>query len=370
MTANHVVENADSISVTLNDKRTFKAKLIGGDSKTDIALIKIEVDNLQPIPFGDSETLKVGEWVLAVGNPFDLTSTVTAGIVSAKGRPYSTSNEERDKIASFIQTDAAVNPGNSGGALVNTRGELIGINTMIYSQTGNFAGYSFAVPISIAGRVVNDLKKYGSFQRGVIGVSIIDAAEAKSDDSKVKVSEGAYITKFSDYSSAKDAGIETGDVIIAVNGVKIISASHMIEHIMKYQVGEKLKIKVDRYGTEKEFTVELRTEQGKTEITTAPNSAEILGAAFKALSDKEKREYRISNGIEVSGITRGKIRDSGMRNGFIIQVVNDQRINTPEEFFSIVDKILKGNTEEKGLLIRGFYPNTRATRHFAIDLID
>ena len=377
MTANHVIEGADSISVMLNDKRTFTAKLVGGDSDTDIALIKIEADNLSPIPRGDSDELKVGEWVLAVGNPFELTSTVTAGIVSAKGRPnynygnYEREDSEKNRISSFIQTDAAVNPGNSGGALVNTRGELVGINTMIYSQTGNFAGYSFAVPISIAGRVVDDLKKYGVLQRAVLGVKMGDADIAKQMDSKIKVLEGAYVDSFSDNSAAKEAGIEKGDVIIAVNNIKITSGSSLQEQIMKYQVGEKVRVKVDRYGTEKEFTVELRNAQGNTEIVKGgPNSADILGAAFKALSDNEKKQYRIDYGIEVTNITRGKFRDQGIRNGFVIMIVNDQKIKTPEDFYGIVDKILKGNTEEKGLLIRGFYPSTGNTRHYAIDLVD
>ena len=373
MTANHVIEGADSISVMLNDKRTFVGKLIGGDADTDIALIKIEADNLEPIPFGDSENLKVGEWVLAVGNPFELTSTVTAGIVSAKGRPNFNRQDdsEKNRISSFIQTDAAVNPGNSGGALVNTRGELVGINTMIYSQTGMFAGYSFAVPISIAGRVVSDLKEYGVLQRAVLGISMGDANIAKQQDSKIKVLEGAYISEFSDNSAAKNAGMEIGDVIIAVNDIKITSGSSLQEQIMKYHVGEKVRVKVDRYGTEKEYTVELRNTQGNKEIVQGgTNSAEILGAAFKALSDSEKSQYRVDYGIEVSNITRGKFRDQGIRNGFVIMIVNDQKINTPEEFYNIVDKILKGNSEEKGLLIRGFYPNTGNTRHYAIDLVD
>jgi len=372
MTANHVIEGADSIKVILNDKREFVAKIIGGDANSDIALIKIDAENLQPLTFGDSDQLKIGEWVLAVGNPFNLTSTVTAGIVSAKGRPGSIDSEnDREKIASFIQTDAAVNPGNSGGALVNTRGELVGINTAILSQTGVFAGYSFAVPISIARKVVSDLKEYGVLQRPVIGVSILDAALAKKADNKVKVLEGAYVSEFTDNSSAKEAGIEKGDVIIAVNGVKIVSAANMIEQIMKYNVGDKVRIKVDRYGSEKEFPVELRNRQGSTAITTGPKSAEILGASFRTLTDQEKRDYRVSYGIEVTGITRGgKIRESGMENGFVIMVVNNQRINTPEEFYSIVDKILQGNSDEKGCSVRGFYPRTGATRYYGINLVD
>ena len=370
ITNNHVVEGADSISVTLNDKRNFTGKVVGADASTDIALIKIEADNLEPVPFGDSDNLKIGEWVLAVGNPFDLTSSVTAGIVSAKGRSIISGNSQRDMISSFIQTDAAVNMGNSGGALVNTSGELVGINTAIYSLTGDFAGCSFAVPINIASRVVSDLKKFGVFQRGVIGVNIGEPEDAKKEDPNIKVLEGAYVGGFAEFSAAKEAGIEKGDVITKVNDTKVISVSSLQEQIMKYQVGEKVKIKVDRYGTEKEFTVELRNMRGNLEIMKGSNSAEILGASFKTLSDKDKQENNISYGIEVNNISKGKIKDCGIKNGFIIMIVNDQKIQTPEDFYSLVDKILKGNAEEKGLLIKGFYPNTGATRHYAIDLVD
>ena len=222
ITNNHVIDGADELEVTLNDNRKFPAKIIGADPTTDIALIKIEATDLPTIPFGDSEKLKVGEWVLAVGNPFNLTSTVTAGIVSAKSRGnIGAGGKDRSKIESFIQTDAAVNPGNSGGALVNTKGELVGINTAIYSETGNFAGYSFAVPISIAGKVANDLKQFGTVQRAVLGVLIQDPQYVPdAEKEKVKVFEGAYVGGFAERSSAKEAGIEKGDVIVAVNGVK------------------------------------------------------------------------------------------------------------------------------------------------------
>ncbi|MDR2146365.1 MAG: Do family serine endopeptidase, partial [Tannerella sp.] len=373
ITNNHVVDEADSIQVTLNDKRSFTAKVIGADPMTDIALIKIEANDLQPITFGNSDDLKVGEWVLAVGNPFNLNSTVTAGIVSAKGRSIMTGESERDKISSFIQTDAVVNPGNSGGALVNTKGELVGINTAIYSQTGTFTGYSFAVPISIAGKVVSDLKQYGTVQRGMLGVIIGDPESIKKNtDTKIQALEGAYVGEFSMRSSAKEAGIEIGDVITAVNGVKVTSPNNLQEQIIKFKPGDKVKITVDRYGTQKEFTVELRNMQGNTEIVKGggSNSAEILGAAFKALSDKQKQEYGVSYGIEVSNISKGKIQECGMKKGFVIMIVNDEKIETPEDFYTLVDKILQGKTDEKGLLIKGFYPGTGATRHYAIDLVD
>ncbi|MDL2245884.1 trypsin-like peptidase domain-containing protein, partial [Parabacteroides sp. OttesenSCG-928-J18] len=267
MTNNHVVDGADELEVTLNDNRKFPAKVIGTDPQTDVALIKIEANDLATIPFGDSEALKVGEWVLAIGNPFNLTSTVTAGIVSAKGRGGIT--RTNGGIESFIQTDAAVNPGNSGGALVNTKGELVGINTAIYSETGNFAGYSFAVPISIAGKVAADLKQYGVVQRAIMGVSMLDIQnmpfssdeKVKKDKENLKVTEGAYVAEFTDRSSAREAGMEVGDVIVGVNNVTIRTASALQEQISKYRPGDKVKVEVDRYGKKQTFTVELRNAQ-------------------------------------------------------------------------------------------------------------
>lgn len=385
ITNNHVVEGADELEVTLNDNRKFSAKLVGTDPSTDIALIKIEAKDLHTIPFGNSEELKVGEWVLAVGNPFNLTSTVTAGIVSAKGRGIST-GRDRTKIESFIQTDAAVNPGNSGGALVNTKGELVGINTAIYSETGNFTGYSFAVPISIAGKVANDLKQYGTVQRAVLGVMIIGVGdimdnlsnpsipdkykeEYKSMKDKIKVSEGAYVSEFADMSSAKAAGIEIGDVITAVNGTKVRNSHALQEQISKYRPGDKVQVTVNRNGSEKTYTVELKNAQGSTMAVKASDSTEVMGAAFRALDNKEKRELGVSYGIEVTGLTDGKFRDAGIKKGFIIMVVNNQRIQTPEDLEKIVDSILQGRSEDQGLFIKGFYPNGR-TKYYAINLTE
>ena len=370
ITNNHVIDGADSIGVTLNDKRNYTGKVIGTDPDTDIALIKIEAENLQAITLGDSEKLKIGEWVLAVGNPFNLTSTVTAGIVSAKGRG-NISRDRESKIESYIQTDAAVNRGNSGGALVNTKGELVGINTAIYSQTGDFAGYSFAVPINIAGKIVSDLKQYGNVQRAMLGVSMIEPELAKKElDEKVKVLEGAYVVDFAERSSAKEAGIEKGDVITAVNGSKVTSPSGLQEQIIKHQPGDKVIITVDRYGTTKEFKVELRNIQGNTEIKKGGDGAEIIGAALTTLSDSEKREHGISFGIMVKEVSKGKFSEQGIRKGFVITMVNNQKMQTPEEFFNLVDKILKGKTEDKGLLIRGFYPDTGASGYYGINLVD
>lgn len=369
LTNNHVVEEADEIEVTLNDGRKLTGKLVGNDPSTDIALLKIEGKDFSTIPFGDSDKLKVGEWVLAVGNPFNLTSTVTAGIVSAKGRGVFTGSEDRNKIASYIQTDAAVNPGNSGGALVNTKGELIGINTLIYSETGNFAGYSFAVPISIAGKVANDLKQYGTVQRAILGVSILDVKGLNDEQKeKVKVLEGAYVADFAARSSAKEAGVEAGDVITAVNDVKVKSVSALQEQVSRYRPGDKVKVTVDRNGSAKTFTVELRNMQGNTEVVKgAGDAAELLGAAFNELTSKQKQQLGISYGIEVSGVTNGKFRDFGIQKGYIIMIVNDQKVSSVEEFDKIVEKVLKGGGEDQVLFIKGISPNGR-TRYYAIDL--
>lgn len=371
ITNNHVIEGADELEVTLNDNRKFPAKVIGTDPTTDIALIKIEANDLPTIPFGDSEKLKVGEWVLAVGNPFNLTSTVTAGIVSAKSRGnIGTAGRDRSKIESFIQTDAAVNPGNSGGALVNTKGELVGINTAIYSETGNFAGYSFAVPISIAGKVANDLKQYGAVQRAVLGVLIQDPQYAPEEaKEKLKVFEGAYVGGFAERSSSKEAGIEEGDVVVAVNGVKIKSSSALQEQISKYRPGDKVELTVNRNGDTKKFTVELRNAQGSTKVVKAGDSTEVMGGAFKTLSKEQKRQLGVSYGIEVTGLTNGKLKDAGIKKGFIIMIVNNQRISSPDDLEKIVEDILQGRSEDQGLFIKGFYPNGR-TRYYAIDLAE
>ena len=388
ITNNHVIEGADVLQVTLNDNRKFDAKLIGTDPQTDIALIKIEAKDLPTIPFGDSEKLKVGEWVLAVGNPFNLTSTVTAGIVSAKGRSISTGDRDRSKIESFIQTDAAVNPGNSGGALVNTKGELVGINTAIYSETGNFAGYSFAVPISIAGKVASDLKQYGVVQRAMLGVMMISVGdimdvlsmpnlpeesrkEYQAMKDKIKVSEGAYVSEFAEKSSAKAAGIEIGDVIIAVNGTPIKSSHALQEQISKYRPGDKVQVTVNRQGKEKTFNVELKNAQGSTEVVKSKgNSADVLGAAFEALSNDKKREYGVSYGVEVTGLLNGKMKQAGIRKGFVILVVNDEKISTPEQLEKMVDRLLKGSSDNQYLVIKGFYPENGRTKIYAIDLAE
>ena len=368
ITNNHVIERADQIEITLYDNSTYNAKLIGTDPATDIALLKIEATGLSVIPFGDSDKLKVGEWVLAVGNPFNLTSTVTAGIVSAKGRGNVLPSRGRDGIQSFIQTDAAANPGNSGGALVNTKGELVGINTAIFSETGNFAGYSFAVPVAIVAKVVSDLKQYGAVQRALLGVSIVNINDLKPDVvAKLKVTEGAYVAEYAEISAAKDAGIEVGDVIIAVNDTKVRTVSALQEAISRHSPGTKVKITVMRGSASKVFTVELKNNQGNTELIKNVSGTGLLGGTFQNLSAEKKKEYNLSHGIEITGLTDGKLKEAGIKKGFIIVTVNDKRMSSVDEFKKYVDQMLEQNTSDKVLFIKGIYPNGNAD-YYAINL--
>ena len=387
ITNNHVISGADVIEVTLNDNRKFTATLVGTDPITDIALLKINASALPVIPFGDSESLKIGEWVLAVGNPFNLTSTVTAGIVSAKGRGISMGGD-RNKIESFIQTDAAVNPGNSGGALVNTKGELIGINTAIYSETGNFTGYSFAVPITIAGKVANDLKEYGTVQRGLLGVQImsvgdlldnmnlanIDAAYKKELEElhgKVKVNEGVVVSGFAARSTSKEAGIEVGDVITAINGVKVRNANQLQEQVSKYRPGDIIQVSVNRSGSPMTFNVELRNSQGNTAVVKGKNElADILGATLEPLTEQKQKVFGVKSGIEVAEIIPGKLKNAGVGKGFIILSVNNQAVTTVDQLKKIVDRVVQSNSDDRYILIKGFMPPNDRTKTFLVDLGD
>ncbi len=365
VTNNHVVDGSDELDVTLNDNRTFKAKLIGADPATDIALIKIDQKDLPVIPFGDSDKLKVGEWVLAVGNPFNLTSTVTAGIVSAKARSIGVSSGSM-KIESFIQTDAAVNPGNSGGALVNTRGELIGINTAIASQTGNYTGYSFAVPVTIVSKVVADLKQYGTVQRALLGVemgSVNDELVKKYD---LHVNEGAFVSKVTDRSAAMEAGVKPNDVIVAVNDVKIKNSSELQEQISRYRPGDKVKVTVMRGKDQKDFAVTLRNKNGNTSVVKEVG-AEVLGAAFEELSSDLKKQLGVDSGVQVAGLSKGKFQDAGIRKGFVILKINDTRIEKKEDVEQIAARIQSGNAGDQAMFVVGVYPNGKSA-YYAIDL--
>lgn len=256
VTNNHVVHGADRVTVTLNDKREFEAQIIGLDPSTDLALLKIEADNLSPIEIGNSDGLKVGEWVLAVGNPFNLTSTVTAGIVSAKGRNINILSGDM-KIESFIQTDAAVNPGNSGGALVNLNGELVGINSAIASQTGSFAGYAFAIPVSIMTKIVSDLKEFGTVQRALLGIVITDITDEFAKANNVNRLDGVYVVEVGEKGGAKEAGMQNGDVIIAVDNASVKSVAEIQDRLTRFSPGDEVKVTVDRHGEILTFSVRL-----------------------------------------------------------------------------------------------------------------
>jgi len=349
VTNNHVIDDADEIKVILNDKREFNARLIGTDETTDVALLKIDAENLPTIKFGNSDALKLGEWVLAVGNPFNLTSTVTAGIVSAKSRNIGI-NQSAMSIEAFIQTDAAVNPGNSGGALVNMNGELVGINTAIASQTGSYSGYSFAIPSVIVEKVVSDLKQYGQVQRAILGVSIGDVNAETAKKYKLDKIEGVYVGGISEDSGAEEAGIKEGDVILSVDDVIVNSPSQLQEQIGKHHPGDVVKVLIKREGKPKQFKVTLRNMHGDTEILKASDNA-YLGATFENISENEMYKLRIHNGIKIAELNKGKLKDAGLKSGFIITHVNKQAVNGVYEFKRIVEKA------EGGVLIEGVYPN-------------
>ncbi|GHA70137.1 Do family serine endopeptidase [Pontibacter akesuensis] len=357
VTNNHVIDKADKIEVVMDDKRTFVAKLVGTDPTTDIALLKIEAEKLPTIRYGNSDELRVGEWVLAVGNPMNLTSTVTAGIVSAKGRNINILRTRANKdmsIESFIQTDAAVNPGNSGGALVNLNGDLVGINTAIASQTGQFAGYSFAVPSSIVSKVVDDLLKYGEVQRALLGASIqeIDAAFAK--EKGLKTLNGVYIAQVQEKSGAEEANLKAGDVITAINGVTVAKSSQLLEQIARYRPGDKVKVSYLRDGKEKSTNVTLKNLENSTELVKHSEAKAITfeGATFEPVSKQEMSKLGITGGAKVSGINSSKFRETGMKDGFIITRIDKYEVNQPSD----VEKYLK-NFDGGVVYIEGVYPD-------------
>jgi Do/DeqQ family serine protease len=378
VTNNHVIDGADEIEVTTNDDQVYKAKLIGNDAATDVALLKIEGKDFHALPFGDSDALKIGEWVLAVGNPFNLTSTVTAGIISAKGRSdfsYGYGPEggsPQDKIQSYIQTDAAVNPGNSGGALVNTKGELIGITSMIYSETGNYVGYSFAIPINMVQKIVSDIKQYGIVQRAKLGILYNELAVLKEKEpdkfNKLKVNDGVYVADFPFNSSSQKAGIQVGDVITAINDVKVKNGQDLRAQLSRYSPGDKINVQVQRGDASKTFAVELKNDQGTTDVVKQKSPKDILGATLKELPDQTKTRLGINYGIEVTDLSNGKLKSAGIRKGFIILGANDTRISSSDDLEMIVSDILKKDPDDRGLYIKGFYPDTRRMEYVAIDL--
>lgn len=362
VTNNHVVENADEITITLNDNREFTAHVIGLDADTDLALLKIDAEQLPSIVIGDSDQLKVGEWVLAVGNPFNLTSTVTAGIVSAKARNL---NAHKNGIESFIQTDAAINAGNSGGALVNTRGELVGINAMLYSQTGSFTGYGFAIPTTIMKKVVTDLKTYGTVQRALLGVSgmtlrdYIDAQ--KHEDEKFSAdfgtNDGVYVAEVVEDGAADEAGLKKGDVIVSVGGKKITKMSELQEATTKYRPGDTAIIGFIRDKKEKTTSLTFRNAKGSTNVIKN-QKADALGAEFVELTESQKKSLHLSNGVQVKKLKAGYLKDAGVPEDFIILKANNQNIRTAADMETAF-RAAQGS-DEQTLWIWGKTPAGRA----------
>lgn len=365
VTNNHVVEGADEINVKLNDNREFKARIIGTDKTTDLALVKIEGSNFPAITIGSSENLKLGEWVLAVGNPFNLTSTVTAGIVSAKARTVGANG-----IESFIQTDAAINPGNSGGALVNTKGELVGINDMIISQTGSYAGYGFAIPTSIMNKVVEDIKKFGTVQRAIIGIrgtdvsNYIDNEKDKGNSPDLGTVNGVYVDEVEDGSAAAEAGLKKGDVITAINGKKVQKMAELQENISLHKPGDKVLISYLREKKSYTKFITLKNAQGTTSVVKEVDIDE-MGVSLTPLSDELKQQLDLGYGLEVSAIRSGAMQKAGITKGLIILQVNDKQMRTRSDFDEAVKNA--NMSSDRTLWIRAI-TKSGIKKSFTVDL--
>jgi Do/DeqQ family serine protease len=361
VTNNHVIQGVNKIEVVLNNRKTYVAELVGTDPTTDLALLKIEEKNLPYLTYGNSDDVKVGQWVLAVGNPFNLTSTVTAGIVSAKGRNINVLEGDPNRgmfpIESFIQTDAAVNPGNSGGALVNTRGELVGINSAIASNTGSYAGYSFAIPVNMVKKVIKDLLEFGTVQRAYIGVSIRDIDNRLAEEKGIKEFKGVYVSGITDDGAAANAGIQEGDIIMKVGDSEVNSSPELQEQVGKYRPGDKVEVTVMRDAKAISLPVILKNKNNTTtlfvrekEKVNQGDQINFLGATFSQVSDEEKIKLRIRSGLKILKLSAGKLASSGIKEGFIITSVDKRPINSPEDL-----KFLE--TKKGGVLIEGVYPN-------------
>jgi Do/DeqQ family serine protease len=367
VTNNHVVDGADELLVTLNDNKEYSARIIGADATTDLALIKIDGKSLPAIQIANSDDVKVGEWVLAVGNPLGLNNTVTAGIVSAKARSMG------QGVSSMIQTDAAINQGNSGGALVNTQGALIGINAMIYSQTGSNIGYGFAIPTTIMNKVVDDLKKYGNVQRAMIGIqgsdvnAYVDNEKEKGNEVDLGTMEGIYIAKVIDDGAAADAGLKEGDVITHIDGQKVKTFGELQNIIAQKRPGDKITINYLRNKSKKSATLTLKNEKGNTKVVTGAVDLDVLGGHFKPLTDSQKEQLNVGYGLQVTKISGGKLKDAGVPQGFIIQRVNDESVKTIEDLQKIVKNASK--SKDPVLYIQGIYP-TGKKGYFAVPLED
>ena len=366
VTNNHVIDGAEKLEVTLNNNRQYNATVIGTDEKTDIALIKINAKDLHAITFGNSDAVKPGQWCVAVGNPFGFNSTVTAGIISAKARGMNTGD---NSIKAFIQHDAAVNPGNSGGALVNTAGELIGINTMIYSQTGNYSGCSFAVPSNTVKKVITDIKQYGTVQRAVLGIQYAPLTSEKAKEENITATtEGIYVASVTDRGAAKEAGLQEGDVIVKLNGNPVKDSGELQEEMNKLRPGDKAEIEYYRDNKLRRTTVTFKNDQGNTKITKQ-SDVMSLGCAFSELSKEEKEDLAISKGLKVVGVKAGKFKKAGIRDGFIITDINNFPVDSRDDVENIYNKIMRSGESDKVMFITGFYPTGKKV-YYAVDLSD
>ncbi len=353
VTNNHVVEGADEVEVTFNNKVKKTATIIGTDPTTDLALIKVEANDLQYLTFGDSDNVRIGEWVLAVGNPFNLTSTVTAGIVSAKARNLSILGEGTS-VESFIQTDAAVNPGNSGGALVNTKGELVGINAAIASHTGSYEGYSFAIPSNIVRKVVDDLLLYGTTQRGYLGVQIAELTQELAEKEGLENIEGVYVAEVTEGGAAKLAGIKAGDVITSVAGKKVNSTTQLRESVGQYRPGDKVDVEVNRHGSHHHYELTLLNEAGNIDVVKNGESFfnSDLGLMLQPVNQNDKARLNIKSGLKIVEIRQGRFMGSGITEGFVITKVNGNAVNSKTD----LESALKNNRSRRTSM-EGVYPN-------------
>lgn len=350
VTNNHVIEGADQIEVTLDDNRQYSAQLVGQDPNTDLALLKIKEKGLPYLQFGNSDTLQIGEWILAVGNPFNLTSTVTKGIVSAKARTIDVpQNKNQMRIEAFIQTDAAVNRGNSGGALVNLKGELVGINTAIATNTGNFTGYSFAIPASIVKKITDDLKKYGAVQRAMLGISIRDVDANLAEKEKLKRVSGIYINDVSKNGAAAAAGIQPGDVIVAINGNKVKNTSQIQEQVARYKPNDKVRITYYRKSQEKTVTVTLKSVEEKVQIVRKKDAVEMGGAIFENIDQATQKQLNLTGSVRIKAIKAGPWKQAGIKQNFIITSIDGEKVEHLDQFVNIL------NRKERGIWVDGFY---------------
>jgi serine protease Do len=357
VTNNHVIDDAEKIEITLNDKRTYVAEVIGKDPTTDLALLKIRENNLPFATYGNSDNVKVGEWVLAVGNPFNLTSTVTAGIISAKARNINIIGNDLSKginpVESFLQTDAAVNPGNSGGALVNARGELIGINSAIASNTGSYTGYSFAIPVNMARKVVADLLEFGEVQRAYLGVSIRDIDAKLADEKNISDLKGVYIAGTTEGGAGEEAGVKEGDIITKVADVEVNNVPELQEQVSRYRPGDKINLTLKRNNQEKIMALVLKNRNGTLDVVEKPKIEVVsaLGAVLEPITEFEMKKLSVSNGLKITKLSAGKLLNAGIKEGFVITSIDKKKVTSVEDVKTVLDN------KKGGVLIEGIYPN-------------